>query len=365
MADKLTVERVPLASLVEAAVNPNTHPPRNLRAIRDSLEQFGQVEPLVVQRGTNRIIGGHGRLTEMRGLGWTEADIVFVEADDRTADALSLALNQTAKTSLFDVDLLAGVIQELQSGGWDVSRLGWDKREVANLLQVGKEVVEGPELQLDRAAELQREWGTELGQVWEIPGKAGVHRIMCGDSMDPRAVAVFPRQWDCAVIDPPFEVNSLPHFMDPCVIFGQAKHVRMIPQGMFRFERVIDKGAVHRSATTHVGQQHAFVVQCGSVKVLPDSAETFPSIVRWEDRSLHRHEKPVALLVEHLSYWMPPWRIVFDPFLGSGTTLIAAEQLGRVCYGMEIIPAYIAVTLQRAKDFGLEPRLLTTENADK
>jgi hypothetical protein len=166
-------------------------------------------------------------------------------------------------------------------------------------------------------------------------------------------------KWGVAVIDPPFERNDLPHLSDPSIVFGQAKHIRLIPDNLWRFERIIDKVAAHRSATVQIGHRHAFVAQCGTIKKLPDTAETFPSIVVCEDRPDHRHQKSVELLVEHLTVWTPPFEIAFDPFSGSGTTIIACEQLGRKCRAIEISPGYVAVALQRWADAtGKTPKLV-------
>jgi DNA modification methylase len=86
----------------------------------------------------------------------------------------------------------------------------------------------------------------------------------------------------------------------------------------------------------------------------------------WEVDKPHRSEfhptmKPVELFAKAIGNSCEPGGIVADPFLGSGTTMVAAEQLGRVCYGMEIEPKYVAVTLQRMADMGLEPRLIGQE----
>ena len=73
---------------------------------------------------------------------------------------------------------------------------------------------------------------------------------------------------------------------------------------------------------------------------------------------LHPTTKPVALAAHAIKLMCPVARIIYEPFLGSGTVTIAAEQLGRICYGMEIEPKYIAVTLERLASMGLEPKLL-------
>lgn len=131
----LVVERVPLDTINEAEVNPNKHPERNIAAIRTSLEQFGQVEPLVVRLANREVIGGNGRLQAMREMGWTEADVVFVDVDDTQAKAMGLALNRTGQLAEWDFEELAGLMRELQEGGVNLTDLGWMDYEIEPLLK--------------------------------------------------------------------------------------------------------------------------------------------------------------------------------------------------------------------------------------
>src|SRR5689334_14372380 len=84
----LTISRVPIGSLVPDPANARAHPDRNLQAVVASLKRFGQAEPLIVQAGTRRVIGGHARLAAMKTLGWEECDIVELEIENLDATAL-------------------------------------------------------------------------------------------------------------------------------------------------------------------------------------------------------------------------------------------------------------------------------------
>ena len=106
---------VPLASLHLDPANARLHGPRNLEAIVASLQRFGQAEPLVVQAGTGRVIGGNGRLTAMKKLGWTECDVVELHCDDLKATALGIALNRTAELAEWNESVLAGLLEELRT----------------------------------------------------------------------------------------------------------------------------------------------------------------------------------------------------------------------------------------------------------
>jgi hypothetical protein len=144
--EPLTVRRVRLDDLHADPANTNTHDELNLRTIRDSLREFGQVEPLVVHKGTNKVIGGNGRLTVMRDLGITEADVVDFDGDNVRATALGIALNRTAKTSTFDDTALSETLRALQSEDFPIEAAGFTDAEVDALLKgLADERLEGEE----------------------------------------------------------------------------------------------------------------------------------------------------------------------------------------------------------------------------
>lgn len=142
--EPLVTRRVRLDDLHADVGNVNTHPELNIRTIRDSLKQFGQVEPLIVQKGTGKVIGGNGRLQVMRDMGLAECDVVEIDASNVEATALGLALNRTAKTSTFDDVALAETLRALQSEDYPIEAAGWTDDEVNGLLErIGKETA-GP-----------------------------------------------------------------------------------------------------------------------------------------------------------------------------------------------------------------------------
>jgi len=127
----LNIERVHLDQLTEDPRNARRHPERNLKAIAGSLKRFGQAEPLVVQESTGKVIGGNGRLAVMRKLGWSEADVVRLDVDDKTATALGLALNRAAETAEWDEEGLAKLLREVGELSVDC---GWDEKELDKLI---------------------------------------------------------------------------------------------------------------------------------------------------------------------------------------------------------------------------------------
>lgn len=130
----MIVEVVSVASLVEDPRNARKHPSANLAAIKASFLQFGQVEPLVVQKTTGRVIGGNGRLQVMRDLGWATCKIVRVDLDDRRAVALGLALNRSAETAEWNKPQLADLLQEIvETADGLFESTGFDEGDIAKL----------------------------------------------------------------------------------------------------------------------------------------------------------------------------------------------------------------------------------------
>jgi len=110
---RLDITRVPLNALHADPANARQHGDRNLDAIRASLTTFGQVEPLVVHKPTQRVIGGNGRLSAMKALGWTHADVVELDVSETQATALGIALNRTAELMEWDLPSLGARLQSL------------------------------------------------------------------------------------------------------------------------------------------------------------------------------------------------------------------------------------------------------------
>ena len=147
----LPTVRVRIDTLYPDPANVNTHDERNMRAIMGSLRQFGQVEPLVVQKSTRKVIGGNGRLEAMRQLGIVECDIVELDIGNVEATALGIALNRTAQTSKPDDVGLAELLRSLQSEDFPLDGVGFTEQEVNELVAklgdglLGGKVVDDPQ----------------------------------------------------------------------------------------------------------------------------------------------------------------------------------------------------------------------------
>lgn len=329
--------------------NPQTHPPEQVAGIARSIEAYGFRDPIgVLPDGT--IVEGHGRLEALRQLGRDEVPVLVLDGmTEDEARGYRIAHNEHPRHAGTDDALLSMEIAALSEIGWDLGSLGLDDDRLSDLLGSVAEPGDddAPDLDEEGQPESQR------GEVYDL----GPHRLMCRDatSAADRAVLLGADVPGVVVLDPPYELDDrswTPLIADPCIVFGQARHLRAIPDALWRFERVIDKVTAHRSATVQIGHRHAFVAQCGTVKTLPRVPDTFPSVISHPDRPEHPYEKPVALLVEHLTHWTPRWAVVVDWFAGSGATMIAAHRMGRRALLMEMDPHYCDVIRERWRRIG-------------
>lgn len=396
----MEVRRVSLDQLHNDPGNTRKHPEKNLAVIKGSLKEYGQVEPLVVQKGTGKVIGGNGRLEAMRSLGWTECDIVEVDEGHVRAVALSIALNRSAETAEWDPDALARTLQALMDEGFDLAATGFSEEEANSLIEgLGSygsdddgEPAEDPGPQIDRAAELQQRWGTATSQLWLVPSKAvrgKEHRILCGDCTKPEDVE---RLMDGArpnlgLHDPPYGIGILKTGVGD----GKKPGNQLVPRNHFADlegdDRSFDPGHLIDSADVVVlwGANHyasrlpdsaawivwdkkdglpsndfsdaevAWVSQGGSIRII---RHQWQGLIRASERGeprFHPTQKPVEVQAEIIRKFTGNGDLVADWYCGSGTTIVAAEQTGRICNACEIAPKYAAVALERLMGLGLVP----------
>jgi DNA modification methylase len=306
------------------------------------------------------------------------------------------------------LDLVKDILESIE--GLDAELTGYNLDD----LGMAEEPPEDPGAQLDKAEELQHEWKTEYGQVWEIPSKASpgkMHRLMCGDSTNQEDVGKLlgDKTPFIMVTDPPYGVEYDPNWRVEC---GANQRANGAPiQGDDKFDWTdtyklfpgsviyvwhasifsIDVGLNIRDAGFQIraeiiwnkdhfafgrGNYHWkhepcwYAVRknrsgkwCGDRKQstvwdIPN-INSFANGTTAEEKGLvgHGNQKPLECMARPIRNHGGKDDDVYDPFLGSGTTMIAAERSGRICFGMEIDPKYCAVILQRCLDMGLEPVL--------
>ena len=374
-----------LADLRPAAYNPR----KKLKAgdkeyekIKSSIQEFGYVEPIIVNYDMT-VIGGHQRLTVLKDLDYTEAQCVVLHIEDENkVKALNIALNKI--TGAWNEQLLADLIVDLQAANFNTDFTGFEAPEIEQLFSKvhNKEIKEDD---FDVEAELQKPTMSQAGDVWLL----GRHRLVCGDSTLPETYTVLMdgKRANLVLTDPPYNV-------DVEETAGKIKNDNMSDEDFYKFlfamfvnveqnmERdasiyvfhADSKGLTFRQAFHDAGfylsgcciwKKNALVLgrspyqwqhePClfgwkvgGKHQWYSDRKQT----TIWEyDRPKSSKEhptmKPVALMAYPIQNSCMSNCIVLDPFLGSGSTLIACEETGRICYGIELDEKFADVIVRR------------------
>jgi len=376
--------------------NYNRHPAAQVKRIAASLQSFGQVRAVVVWRGY--FLAGHGVAEAARSLGWQtlEADALPDDYPEEKALAYLAADNELSRQADPDLAQLAAIIEESrQHDPALLAAIGYDEGEFAKLLRdadIEPKPPKDAEPQTDRAEELRQQWGVVRGQVWRL----GEHRLICGDCTDPPTVArvLNGEQADLLLTDPPYcsggfqesgraagsvgtsavhkkiEADALSTRGYIALIKSMLSAAPTLAAYIFTdwrmwvnlFDAVESSGfGVRQMIAWDKGSpgmgrgwrsQHELIMfALKGVIAFDKFAHAQGNVIRQtrQKNELHATQKPVDLIVTILEV-TPQLRSIYDPFAGSGTTLIAAEQTGRRCYCIELDPAYCAVILQRYQD---------------
>ena len=170
--------------------------------LKRSLQQFGYVEPVIWNKSTGRVVGGHQRLKVLQDLGITEVDCVVVDMPEDQEKALNIALNKIAGD--WDNDKLALLISDLQGADFDVALTGFDPAEIDDLFK--STVQDGvKDDDFDVEEELAKPTVTQNGDIWQL----GRHRLICGDSTKAETFAALmgSTKANLVITDPPYNVN--------------------------------------------------------------------------------------------------------------------------------------------------------------
>lgn len=364
----IQTRQVPLGTLVEYAGNAKIHDEANIEAIMASIRRFGNCDPIGVwtnEQGELEIVEGHGRKMALEALGYEYADVIMLDhLTDEERRAYTLAHNQTTLMTDFDLDALELELEALsdfgmEDFGFDVS--GEDDEPV--------EVVED-EVPEDAPALCK------AGDVWQL----GRHRLMCGDSTDADAVARLMDGVRASLLltDPPYGINRDKGFGGEWGFAGAGKPIK---RREYKDEwdaeapsaEVFDLiTSVANKSIIWGGNFFTDKLPVNGFWLVWDKKNTMPTFgdceLAWTDiprKSVKKYEvvyngligkekdryhptqKPVKLIAAVLQDFSDEDDVVLDVFGGSGTTLVAAEQLGRTCYMMELDPHYCDVIIER------------------
>ena len=408
---KLEVEFIPIRRFKEVKRNARTHSKKQIEQIVSSIRRFGWTCPLLVDEHGN-IIAGHGRLQAAIRLGLAKVPaIVIAGLSDTEKRALALADNKIAANAGWDRAILATELSELSAllpeCGLKLDITGFEPAEVDSLLGDHIDPERDP---VDEPPPVAAVAVSRIGDLWQLCR----HRLLCGDARTAADYDILMRGKLAAAVsgDPPFNVrlssiggrgkikhrefvagsgelssDAFTAFLRKCFRLAAQHSVEGSLHYFFmdwrHLREILDAGnAVYGNlrnlivwSKTNAGQgslyrsQHEliFLFRNGDAQHLNNielgkhgrnrtniwsyaGVNTFRA-GRLDELSVHPTVKPVALIADAMRDCTRRDDIVLDPFMGSGTTIVAAERVGRRCYGLELDPHYVDVAIRRWQFF--------------
>ena len=379
----MTLETVDINDLQAHPRNYRGHPAEQIAHLKASLAEYGIVKNIVVA-SDNVILAGHGLVHAARELGYTELPVcrIAMPSTDPKAQKFLIIDNEISRKSLDDTDQLAALLKELQDSQ-DLTGTGYDSDEVTQLLNDLQAEEFGAGLNEDAGPEEPPiEPVTRLGDIWVM----GEHRLVCGDCTEVGA-------WESCkpgsflMTDPPYSVNyasrkdnpdnteqSYREGGDPTELIYGFLSIAPVTAGLMTYpvdrhlfalanafnnagwelkkELVWVKQAFTFWPGAHYQQQHEPILvmaKRGSIVPWfgPGNASTVQEFPRQMSNDDHPTPRPVELWEKLMSFHTQQGDMVSDCFMGSGTTLIACEQINRICYGIELEPRYVDVAVKR------------------
>ena len=378
------MQLISIDKLVPYVNNARTHSAEQILKLRSSLREFGFVNPIIIDREFN-VIAGHGRLMAAKEEGIEEVPCVFVDyLTDAQKKAYILADNRMAMDAGWDDELLKIEIEELQNLGYDLEYTGFDEKELADLFGVDEKEVKEDEF--DLTAALEKASFVERGDVWFV----GKHKLMCGDATSSEDVAKLmeDKKANLILTDPPYNVAfkssdgltiqndsmdnndfyeflylSFKNMADHLENGGAAYVFHADTEGLNFRKAFIDAGfhlagcCIWVKDSLVLGRsdyqwQHEPVLygflQNGKHPWYSDRKQTtIWNFDKPKKNSNHPTSKPLDLLAYPINNSTQANAIVIDTFGGSGSTLMACEQMNRICYTMELDEKYASVILRR------------------
>jgi site-specific DNA-methyltransferase (adenine-specific) len=384
----MKIEQRSVTALIPYAKNSRTHSDAQVAQIAASIKEFGWTNPILVD-GDNGIIAGHGRLMAARKLGHDKVPVIELKDMTETQKrAYIIADNQLAMNSGWDTSLLTLELTDLQEDGFDLELLGFDPKELNALLE--PEISEGLTDE-DAVPDVPDEPKTKPGDIYEL----GNHRLMCGDSCNIEAVeALTDGLVDILVTDPPYNVAYEGKTKDALTIqndemgdeqFRQflrdafvAANAVMKPGAVFYIWHADSEGYNFRGACHAAGWKVRQCLIWNKDSMVMGRQDYHwkhePCLYGWKDgaahlwasdrkqvtiieckrpkrNDIHPTMKPVELMEYQILNNTKGMDIVLDLFGGSGSTMIAAEKLGRKARLMELDPKYCDVIVKRWEEF--------------
>lgn len=381
----MQIEKKKVIDLIPADYNPRKDlkpGDKEYEKLKRSINEFGYVDPLIWNKRTSRLVGGHQRLKVLKDMGIDEVDVVVVDMDEEKEKALNVALNKISGD--WDKDKLMLLITDLQGEDFDVSLTGFDPEELDDLFKDDmKDGVKDDNFDVNK--ELKKPTMTKPGDLWQL----GEHRLLCGDSTKEESynLLMAGKQANLVITDPPYNVNYQGSA-------GKIKNDNMKDDAFYQFllaaftnmeKSMADDASIYvfHADTEGLNFRKAFsdagfylsgtciwVKQSLVLGRSPYQWRHEPILFGWKKKGKHcwyagRKEstiwefdkpkknkdhptmKPIPLLAYPIMNSSMTNSIVLDPFGGSGSTLIACEQTKRICRTIELDEKFCDVIVKR------------------
>ncbi|MFR6026773.1 MAG: site-specific DNA-methyltransferase [Christensenellales bacterium] len=395
---------VPTDKLIPYVNNARTHSKEQITKLRSSLREFGFINPVIIDRDFN-VIAGHGRIEAAKAEGITEVPCVYVDhLTEAQKKAYILADNRMALDAGWDEELLAVELSELQDLGYDLAMTGFDEKELADLFS-DKTDSDAKDDDFDLTAALEKASFVQRGDVWTV----GRHRLMCGDatSADDVNTLMGSVKANLILTDPPYGV-SFKSASGLTIQNDSMKNEEFYTFLLSAFQCMADhleKGGaayVFHADTEGLNFRRAFIDAgfhlAGCCIWVKDSLVLGRSDYQWQHEPVlygfmqngkhnwysdrkqttiwnfdkpkrnanHPTSKPLDLLGYPIGNSTQENAVVIDTFGGSGSTLMACEQMNRICYMMELDEKYASVILRRyVEDTGDAAGVFVTRNGQQ
>jgi DNA modification methylase len=383
--EELSVERWPIERLLPYVANARTHPDEQLAQIAGSIAEFGfNVPCLVDERGV--LIAGHGRLIAAKRLGVSDVPVIrLAHLTDAQARAFRLADNRIALNAGWDETLLAAELGRLKEDGVDLELLGFGEDELDRLLD-GLDGEAGADGE-DDVPEPPSEAVTRPGDLWRL----GVHRLLCGDATVATDVErlLDGKRPHLMVTDPPYGVEYDPNWRNEAGVSATARTGKVSNDDRADWREAWSLFPGDAAYVWHSGVRSRTVVESMEAcdfKIRAQIIWAKPRLVlgrgdyhwqhepcfyavrndaHWQgardqttlwtigagaeedEATVHGTQKPVECMRRPMINNSTRGELIYEPFAGSGSTLIAAESIGRVCLAMELDPRYCDVIIER------------------
>ncbi len=398
------MQLVSVDKLVPYANNARTHSPEQINKLRSSLREFGFINPVIIDRDYG-VIAGHGRIEAAKAEGIKEVPCVFADhLTEAQKKAYIIADNRMALDAGWDEELLRVEIEALQGEDFDLALTGFDEKELSDLFGTDDDD-KAKDDDFDLSEALEKASFVEHGDIWTV----GRHRLMCGDatSADDVSAIMDGKKANLVVTDPPYGVSF--KSSDGLTIQNDSikgeEFYTFLYNAFTNMAAHLEKGGaayVFHADTEGLNFRKAFIDAgfhlAGVCIWVKNSLVLGRSDYQWQHEPVlygflqngkhpwysdrkqttiwnydkpkrnqnHPTSKPLDLLGYPIGNSSQENGIVIDTFGGSGSTLMACEQMNRICYTMELDEKYASVILRRyVEDTGDKDGVFVIRNGEK